>query len=70
MRIDVDVAFSAHVQIEAAVFAELSQHVVVEGDACFDVDGTASVELEFDQDVGLFGGALYPRASAHASTLP
>src|SRR5205085_236349 len=31
-----------------------------------DVDDTAAVKVEFDQDVGLFGGALHPRASAHA----
>ena len=51
------------------MLAELRQHVVVERHAGLDVDDAGAVEVEFDQDVGLFGGALHSRASAHASTL-
>ena len=58
----------AHGQVEAAVLAELGEHVVEERHAGVDLGCARAVELELDQDLRLLGRALDLREPAHAST--
>ena len=65
MGVDVQVAVGVHGEVEAAVAAELVEHVVVERDAGGHVGPARAVEVDGDGDSRLFGVAL-PRCSPHA----
>ena len=58
VRLDLDVTLGAHGQIETGVGAERGEHVVEERHAGVDVDDAGAVEVQFDDDVGLLGGAF------------
>ena len=64
---DLDVALGAHGQVEAGVAAQRGQHVVVERHTGVDVNLPGAVEVEFDDDVGFFGGAFNAGAAAAGS---
>ena len=51
VRVDLEVAVGAHDEVEAAVLAELGEHVVEERHAGRDVGGAGAVEVELDRDV-------------------
>ena len=67
---DLDIALGAHGQIEAGVAAQRGQHVVVERDTGVDVDDSGAIEVEFDDDVGFFGGALNACAATGGHDAP
>src|SRR6185312_15932943 len=70
VSLDVHVPFGADGQVEARVAAEGGQHVVVERDSGVDVDVSRSVEVEFDDDVGLLRGALDTGAAVFGHDAP
>jgi hypothetical protein len=58
VRVDLEVAARPHREVEAAVPAELADHVVEERHAGVGADLAGAVEVELDPDVGLLGRAL------------
>src|SRR5207248_4170612 len=68
--VDVEVALGLDGEVEAAVLAELGEHVVEEGEAGADLGLPLPVDGETDADRRLLGGALAARLPTHASTSP
>src|SRR6185437_10493043 len=73
VRVYLDVAVRADPQVNAAVLAELAQHVVEERHAGRDIAGTRAVEVEFDFHPGFLGRAPHQRRpvahrAGHVST--
>src|SRR5690606_33664323 len=68
VRVDVDVALRFDPQIETAVHAEGVQHVIVERDAGGHLHLSAAVQVEFDPDGRLLGGAFDLADAAHRGT--
>src|SRR5260370_7621669 len=65
MRVDLGVALGPHGQVEAAVLAQLGQHVIEERHAGADLDHPDAVQVELDHDLCLVGEPLHPRHSVH-----
>ena len=61
--VDVEVAFHADVEVDAAMTANLLQHVVEESKACLNVAGARTVECKADSNVGLLRGASHAGTS-------
>src|SRR5215469_13182268 len=66
VRVDLDVAFGPDRQPEAAVLAELGEHVVEERDAGLDIDGGGAVEVELDKQLRLLGLAGHAPDPGHS----
>src|SRR5260370_21109676 len=65
MRVDLGVALGPHGQVEAAVLAQLGQHVIEERHAGADLDHPEAVQVGLDHDLRLLGEPLPPRHSVH-----
>ena len=66
VRVHVQVALAAHVEVEAGVGGERGEHVVEEADAGPDPRAALAVEVQRQGDVGLARLALDPRGAARA----
>src|SRR6201992_4159437 len=55
VRVELDVALGADGEAEAAVLAELAEHVVEERDAGLHLDRAGAVEVELDEQLGFLG---------------
>src|SRR6202046_2032926 len=69
VRVDLGVALGADGQAEAAVLAELVEHVVEERDPGLDLDRAGAVEVELDQQLRLLGLAHPPAHPAAGGEL-
>src|SRR6516225_4699343 len=68
VRVDLDVALGPHGEVEAAVLAQLGQHVVEEGHAGADLDHPDAVQVELHHDLRLAGEPLHPCHPVHCSS--
>jgi hypothetical protein len=63
--VHVEVALALHLQVEARVGGERSEHVVQEADAGGDLGPPLAVEIQPQPDLGLLGLALDGGGSVH-----
>ena len=63
VTLDLHITAGGHGQVEARVSAECGEHVIEERHTGVDRDRTGAVQIEFDDDVGLFGLPFDPHAA-------
>ena len=69
VRVDLGVALGADGQAEAAVLAELGEHVVEERDAGLDLHRAGAVEVELDEELRLLRLADHPADSGRSGRI-